>query len=106
MRRWTIVPPTRPGDAGWVPLLPQRELYIGTGGIYNYRGDGYMTFADFVVAAVSLAAIVWVNWYFLISGRRRPAAKAQTVDGVQEVQVIVRGGYEPRSIAVDRGRPV
>lgn len=65
-----------------------------------------MTFADFVVAAVALAAIIWVNWYFLISGRRLPAARAQTVDGVQEVQVMVRGGYQPRSIAVDRGRRV
>ncbi|MDH4196930.1 MAG: hypothetical protein OEW05_05940 [Candidatus Aminicenantes bacterium] len=31
--------------------------------------------AKLIVTAVGLLLVGWVNWYFLFSGRRRPAGK-------------------------------
>ena len=63
-----------------------------------------MSVAQYVVTAAGLAAIVWVLWYFLWS--RGPAAAAATVDGVQEVRVVVKGGYNPDTIVVRAGAAV
>jgi plastocyanin domain-containing protein len=60
--------------------------------------------SQYVVTAVGLAAIVWVLWYFLLS--KGSATAAPTVAGVQEVRVIVKGGYTPDTIVVRAGRPV
>ena len=63
-----------------------------------------MSVSQYVVTAVGLAAIVWVLWYFLLS--KGSATQAPTVDGVQEVRVVVKGGYTPDTIVVRAGRPV
>jgi len=60
--------------------------------------------SQYVVTAVGLAAIVWVLWYFLLS--KGSATQALTVAGVQEVRVVVKGGYTPDTIVVRAGRPV
>jgi len=60
--------------------------------------------SQYVVTAVGLAAIVWVLWYFLLS--KGSATQAPTVAGVQEVRVVVKGGYTPDTIVVRAGRPV
>jgi plastocyanin domain-containing protein len=60
--------------------------------------------SQYVVTAVGLAAIVWVLWYFLFS--RGSQAWAPTVVGVQEVRVLVKGGYTPDTIVVRAGEPV
>jgi len=60
--------------------------------------------SQYVVTAVGLAAIVWVLWYFLFS--KGSQALAPTVAGVQEVRVVVKGGYTPDTIVVRAGRPV
>ena len=60
-----------------------------------------MTPAQIAVTAVGAAAIAWVLWYFLFS--RRPAA-AQ--GGVQEIRILVKGGYTPDTILVQAGKPV
>jgi plastocyanin domain-containing protein len=60
--------------------------------------------AQYVVTAVGLVAIVWVVWYFLLS--RGPAAAPPTVAGVQEVRVLVKGGYTPDTVVVRAGTPV
>jgi plastocyanin domain-containing protein len=60
--------------------------------------------AQYVVTAVGIAAIVWVLWYFLLAGG--PATPADLVDGVQEVRVTVKGGYNPDTIVVRAGQPV
>ncbi|HVH69179.1 MAG TPA: cupredoxin domain-containing protein [Gemmatimonadales bacterium] len=66
-----------------------------------------MTLAQYVVTATGIAAIVWVLWYFLFSGRSAAvAAAAAVVDGVQEVRVVVKGGYTPDTIVVRAGQPV
>lgn len=63
-----------------------------------------MSVSQYVVTAVGLAAIVWVLWYFLFS--RGSQASAPTVVGVQEVRVLVKGGYTPDTIVVRAGEPV
>ena len=63
-----------------------------------------MSVAQYVVTAVGLAAIVWVLWYFLLS--RGSATGARAVAGVQEVRVVVKGGYTPDTVVVRAGEPV
>ncbi len=64
-----------------------------------------MTPAQLAVTAAGAAAIVWVLWYFLFS--RRPAAVAAAGQGgVQEIRVLVKGGYTPDTILVQAGKPV
>ena len=63
-----------------------------------------MSVSQYVVTAVGIAAIVWVLWYFLLS--KGSATQAPTVAGVQEVRVVVKGGYTPDTIVVRAGRPV
>jgi len=64
-----------------------------------------MTVAQIAVTAAGAAAIAWVLWYFLLS---RGTAVAATVagGGVQEVRVLVKGGYTPDTIVVQAGKPV
>ena len=64
-----------------------------------------MTTAQIVVTAFGAAAIVWVLWYFLFSRGTAVAVTAGT-GGVQEVRVIVKGGYTPDTIVVQAGKPV
>jgi P-type Cu+ transporter len=62
--------------------------------------------AQYIVTGVGLAAIVWVLWYFLSS--RGPTARAPGLEGggVQEVRIVVKGGYAPDTIVVRAGAPV
>ena len=63
-----------------------------------------MSVSQYVVTAVGLAAIVWVLWYFLLS--KGSATEAPSLAGVQEVRVVVKGGYTPDTIVVRAGQPV
>ena len=67
-----------------------------------------MSPAQIAVTAAGAAGIVWVLWYFLLS--RQPgtaAALAVTAEGgVQEIRVLVKGGYTPDTILVQAGKPV
>jgi len=60
--------------------------------------------AQYVVTAAGLAAIVWVLWYFLFT--KGSATAALPVAGVQEVRVVVKGGYTPDTVVVRAGEPV
>ena len=64
-----------------------------------------MNASEWAVLAGGSAAIAWVNWYFFWA-RRAVAAAARTGSGAQEVEVVVRGGYEPAELRVTRGVPV
>jgi len=64
-----------------------------------------MTPSQIAVTAFGAVAIVWVLWYFLFS-RGKPVAVAAGAGGVQEVRVIVKGGYTPDTIVVQAGKPV
>jgi plastocyanin domain-containing protein len=64
-----------------------------------------MSAAQLVVTAAGLMFVAWVVWYFWLW-------KGETVEargggrGAQEVDVTVKGGYQPSSIIVAAGRPV
>ena len=64
-----------------------------------------MTPIQIAVTALGAVAIVWVLWYFLVS-RGTAVAAAAGASGVQEVRVIVKGGYTPDTIVVHAGKPV
>ncbi len=59
--------------------------------------------ADLVVVVLGLALIGWELWYFLLPPRHSPPA---TKEAVQEIHVLVKGGYDPATIPVEAGRPV
>ena len=65
-----------------------------------------LTATEWAVAALGVAAIVWVNWYFFVAGRSTALAAASADGGVQEVTVTVKGGYQPAAVTVKAGRPV
>jgi hypothetical protein len=56
-----------------------------------------MSTNDITVLVVAAAALVGLGWYFI--GPRRSRA-ARLTDGVQRVEVTVRGGYRPDRIRV------
>lgn len=62
-----------------------------------------MSAMEWAVLAGGIAAIAWVNWYFFLSKREEAEAG---VGGVQEVEVVVKGGYSPSQVRVRRGVPV
>ncbi len=55
-----------------------------------------------VVAAVLIAGIVWFFWIKKDLGVRAAA----TSSGYQEATILVKGGYNPSTIRVERGKPV
>ncbi len=57
-----------------------------------------------LVAVFGILLIVLVNWYFFFSKRQK--VKASSGGGVQEIKVIVKGGYDPDVILVKKGVPV
>ena len=63
-----------------------------------------MDVAQIVVLVAGLAAIAWVNWYFLLSGKHR-AVGAQQSESVQEIEIRVQGGYDPGIVRLKRGKP-
>ncbi|MGH7468056.1 MAG: cupredoxin domain-containing protein [Longimicrobiales bacterium] len=64
-----------------------------------------MTLSELMVLAASAAGIMWIYWYFFLAPARA-VATASRRNGVQEVRVLVRGGYQPALIRVRRGERV
>jgi len=64
-----------------------------------------MSTIQIAVTAAGAAAAAWVLWYFLLS-RGTALTAAAGVSGVQEVRVLVKGGYTPDTIVVQAGKPV
>ena len=58
---------------------------------------------EWLILALGVAAIVWVNWYFFLA--KRSAAAAKEMGGKQEVEIQVRGGYDPGIVRLRRGVP-
>lgn len=63
-----------------------------------------MDTAQIAVTAGGAALIGFILWFFF--GPRGATAAREGDAGVQEVEVVVRGGYTPDRIEVRQGRPV
>lgn len=64
-----------------------------------------MSTTQIVVTLIGLGVIGWIAWHFwLWRGESVEARGAE--GGVQEIDVTVKGGYQPASILVKAGRPV
>jgi plastocyanin domain-containing protein len=62
-----------------------------------------MTTSAWVVIAIGGAAIAWVNWYFFFA-ERRSATATRSAD-IQQVEIEVRGGYDPGVVRLARDVP-
>jgi plastocyanin domain-containing protein len=57
------------------------------------------------VSLSGLAAIAFIAWFFWMV--KRPGVKAAlTSSGFQELMILVKGGYTPDVIVVEKGKPV
>ena len=63
-----------------------------------------MDTTEIIVVIGGVSLIAFVLWYFF--GEREATAAVFNEAGVQEIDVMVKGGYSPDVIVVDRGRPV
>jgi plastocyanin domain-containing protein len=63
-----------------------------------------MDTAQMSVTGGGVALIGFILWFFF--GPRGTTAARQTQSGLQEVEVVVQGGYTPDRIEVTQGRPV
>ncbi len=64
-----------------------------------------MTPDKIIVTTLGVAAIVFIVWFFWMSKRTGTRA-ALASSGYQEAMVLVKGGYTPDVIVVERGKPV
>lgn len=63
-----------------------------------------MTTTQLIVNVLGLAVIAFIVWYFWLY--RREGVAIAEVGGVQEVQIKVKGGYDPDVIVVKKDKPV
>ena len=64
-----------------------------------------MDTSEIIVTLVGCTLAAFVLWYFFFSARQVASAISSS-SGVQEVAIIVKGGYSPGVVEVERGRPV
>jgi len=64
-----------------------------------------MSGTEWLVVVLGLLTVAWINWYFFLA-QRGTVLVAAASGGVQEVEVRVRGGYEPAQVRVRPGVPV
>jgi plastocyanin domain-containing protein len=58
--------------------------------------------AKILITIFGVLLIVLVNWYFFFSKREKAKASVKG-SGIQEIRVIVKGGYTPDVIVVKKG---
>lgn len=58
-----------------------------------------------IVTLAGLGMIAWIVWYFWLWKGESVAASA-SAGGFQEVNVTVKGGYQPAAIVVKAGQPL
>ena len=64
-----------------------------------------MTPVEWGVVLGGLVTIAWINWYFFLA-EKATATAVTGAGGVQEITIVVRGGYDPAEVRVRRGAPV
>lgn len=63
-----------------------------------------MSVAQIIVNVTGVTLIVLIVWYFWLY--RKEGVQVAEVGGVQQVQIKVKGGYDPDVIVVKQGKPV
>ena len=63
-----------------------------------------MTTAQIIVNLVGLGLIAWIVWYFWLY--RKEGVAVAEVGGFQQVNITVKGGYDPDVIVVKKDKPV
>lgn len=63
-----------------------------------------MSALQWLANLLGVALIIWITWYFWL--RRDAGMRVSVVGGIQEADVLVKGGYEPGTITVKAGVPV
>ncbi|SPP66317.1 hypothetical protein NITLEN_60120 [Nitrospira lenta] len=58
-----------------------------------------MSMMEWMVIIGGIAAMIWINWYFFLA-RQTVSNAAINVEGVQEVAIVVEGGYHPAVVSV------
>jgi plastocyanin domain-containing protein len=61
---------------------------------------------EWLAVIAGLAAIAWVNWYFVAAGRAPTAIAASRPGEPQLETIVVDGGYTPAAVRVKAGQPV
>ncbi len=64
-----------------------------------------MSSTQLIVTALGVALSIFIAWFFWFAPKGKTRAEAGA-GGVQEVAVIVKGGYTPDIIVVKAGQPV
>ena len=64
-----------------------------------------MDSSPLIVTLVGVGLLGFVGWFFFLAPHR-VAAAVSTSAGVQQVDIVVKGGYSPNVIEVERGKPV
>jgi plastocyanin domain-containing protein len=64
-----------------------------------------MSIVQILVTVAGLSIIGWIVWYFWL-WKREAVTAAVHASGRQEVDVTVKGGYQPAAIQVQAGQPV
>jgi plastocyanin domain-containing protein len=64
-----------------------------------------MSYDEIAVVAAGVLAIAGIVWFFWLE--RAPGVRAALASsGYQEATILVKGGYTPDTIVVERGKPV
>lgn len=64
-----------------------------------------MSNTQIIVTITGLGIIAWIVWYFWLWKGESVTAQVRE-KGIQEIDVTVKGGYQPASIVVNAGQPV
>jgi plastocyanin domain-containing protein len=64
-----------------------------------------MNTLNIIINITGLAIIVWIIWYFWLWKGESFTVK-ENVGGIQEIEVTVKGGYQPSTIVVKVGTPL
>ena len=64
-----------------------------------------MDTSQIIVTLVGAGLLAFVGWFFFLAPHRVAAAVSSSA-GVQQVDIVVTGGYSPNVIEVEHGKPV
>ncbi|TDN36952.1 cupredoxin domain-containing protein [Hymenobacter sp. UV11] len=64
-----------------------------------------MDTTQIIVTVVGVGLLAFVGWFFFLAPHRVAAAVSSSA-GVQQVDIVVKGGYSPNVIEVEHGKPV